>query len=537
MPLPSTVKIEVNGVDITGSVIADSARFSAQASGGVGTFSFTVRDRDQIHSFVTGQEVVLTLDNKRYFGGYLMQVESTFAFPVVDTSNVGAVTAREFKLTGVNYNALFDRLVVRNTSDYLHFIPDSYPPSTQAGFLVKRLVNNWLDVPSGITTTYVDDVGNVIPDEGEDFVWVRGGEQGVSWREEMEWVSLFNGAIYYIDAAKRLHYHAPESVFSRWGFSDRPNNLTVSSGATTFTGATFGFRELNVTEDLSNIINDIFVWGGSPFVASTDPGASGVLFARRTNEDSIDTYGRWQAAEVRFGELGIQAKVNALANAIVPPAGSDAPPGVGSDGVIRNRSKPEFSVSLAWFAHDVPTLSPAFTTKDHLTPGDIVTIILFVHGNGLTHPLILTLPLRSVSISFPSLVADPTGKQSFVRFDGEFGLSLSDPYNLWETILNRRRRIRQLAINSAGSTDTIGAPGGLWQGVPDETADGTRHIFTLSSASSPITYIADTSEVYVNGLLMRQGTDYSEDPNAGTIYIFIPPPTGSSVFVMVRLAG
>lgn len=537
MPVPSNVTITVGGTDITRNVLYPSAKFEAQASAGVGTFAFTVKDTARSLSFVTGNEVVLTLDGKRYYGGYLMQVGSRFAFPVVNTSNLSAVTARQHALAGVNYNVLFDRLVVRNTADYLHALPGA-PGTTMAGHLVEDLAQ-YLDLPAGLnTTTFVDDVAPVIPQEqvdvGGTFVWVNAGEQGVKWREEMKWVTLYNGAVYYIDADKRLHFHAPESLFSRWGFSDRPNRATVSSTATNWTGATYGFREMETEEDITSMTNDILVWGGSHFISSTDPNdPSGVVFARRQNADSIGAHGRWQTAENRMGELKVQSAVDSLAEAIVPPAGSDAPPGVGSDGIIRNRSWPNRTLRLSWYAHDVPTMTNG--VKDHLTPGDIVTIILYVHGRGEANPLILTLPLRRITISFPTLPGEGTNPtnatQTYVRFDGEFGLSLDDPYNLWEAILAARSR------TSSSLITTTTSPGGMWQGAPDEAPDGSRKTFTLSTNGTPIVYAGGTSEVYLGGLRLRQGADYSESPTTGTITLFVAPSTGTTFWVIVRLAG
>lgn len=538
MPVSSDIQILYDGSDITDKVVFSSATFEAQASGGVGTFSITLKDTARTLSFVTGKEVLLVLDGTPYFGGYLMQIGHRFAFPVVNTTDLDVVTARQFALHGTNYNVLFDRLVVRNTADYLHALP-TFPGDVQAGDMVKDLAANYLDGLADFdTTSFVDPVGYAGGlanfQAGGSFSW-KPPTQSLRWREQMRWVSQYTGAIYYLDAERNLHYHGPENVFSRWGFSDRPNHRTVLTSQTTFTGATYGFREMTTSQDITNIINDIFVWGGSPIIAADTQGESGTVFARRTNDSSIATYGRWQAADVRFVELGVQSSVDARADTIVPPEGSDLAPGMTGDGIIHNASKPDWTVSLVWYAHDVPTLETG--AKDHLIPGDIVTFAFYVHGTDLQHPLILTLPLRQVSITFPTLPSDTGGDpKTFARFEGQFGLSLDDPFNLWEAILNRRDQIER-TINMAGSPATSGSPGALWQGAPDETVDGSRKMFTLSSGGSPIVYLAGSTEVYVNALLLRAGTDYAEAPNDGTITMFVAPPTGSAIWVIVRLAG
>lgn len=541
MPVPSTIKIYYEDQDITDKVLFHTARFDGQANGGVGTFSFQVKDSAMSSSFVTGKSISMSLDNVWYFGGYLMQVGGQFAFPVVDTTDLGLVTARQYALSGVNYNVLFDRLVVRNPADYLTRLPIQ-PGNSLAGRMVKDLVANYLDVPY-LNVSQVDDVGlaggQVNLDLGGSWSWVKSGEQGVTWRDEMRWVSQFLGSIYYIDANANLHYHAPEKVFSRWGFSDRPNHRTVLSSQTKFTGATYGFREMETTEDITSMVNDIFVWGGSPFIASTAPlDPSGTVFARRTNDASVTRSGRWQARELKFGVLGLQAQVDSLADAIVPPDGSDAPPGVSlTDGVIRNQSVPNKTLKLVWYAHDVPTLETG--AKDHLIPGQVVNIALYVHGTDITHPLILTLPLRRVTVTFPTTpgVLDPYGNPlTYARFEGEFGLSLDDPWNIWSAILDRQAETLR-TVNAAGSTTTEGAPGGVWQGAPDELPDGSRKVFTLSSNGTPIAYTSGSSEVYLNGLRLRIGADYSEQPLLGTFTMFTAPPAGSVFVVYVRLVG
>lgn len=525
MPVPSDVTIRIDGIDRTDVVLYAGTRFSASANAGIGTFSMTLKDVARNQSYTNGDIVELELDDKRYFGGFLMQTNRNFAFPVVDTTVLANVTSRQFPLRGTNYNVLFDRLVAHNPANHLVRLP-LRPAGSLAGNLVKELWDDYIDLPAGFdVTTFVDDVGVADP-QGE-FAWVNGGEQGVQARREMEWVSQKNAAIWYFDADKKLHFHSPESVFARWGFSDRPNNASVSSLSTGFAGALYGFREMDTVEDISGMVNDIFVWGGSEW---QDTG--GTVFARSTNSTSITAHGRWQDAVVAFGELGIQEQVDAVANAIVQGPGDPyVTPGT-SGGLTRNKSVPAWTVKLAWFAHDVPTMQNG--VKDHLTPGDIVTIVLWVHGSGPTKPLILTLPLRQVDITFPTLPTDG-GQKTFVRFEGTFGLSVDDPHDLWRTILRRRDRIVRQVQATASPTTTTPFPGAVWQGAPVESPNGSRTVFTFITGSGAARYVSGTSEVYVNGLRLRQGADYSEQPTAGSITLFAAPSIGSTIWAYVRL--
>jgi hypothetical protein len=523
MAVPSNVEILYDGQNITNRVLYSTARFEAQASAGVGTFQLTAKDTERELSFTSGKEVVLILDGKRYFAGPLMQVGHTFAFPAVKTANLNQVTTRQFTLSGTNWNVLFDRRVTRNPQDYFHYLP-ARSASTKAGALLREFCEKYLDIPGINYTSYVDDIGTGAP--GEQFLWKQ---QGTTWREQMQWLSLYNGAIYYIDANKQLHYHSPDTQWAAWGFSDRPNNAPVASDATRFMGALYGFRELNTDQDISQIVNDAFVWGGDQWT-----GEGEMAFHRATNPDSIATHGRWQHAEPINPDL-IQDGVTELAKAIV---GGPSYPYIGQDpisGVVRSQGVPAWTLSLTWFGHDVP-INTNNQTKHHLTPGDIVTIVLWVHGSGPTKPLVLTLPLRSVSISFPTLPSGDTGNKTFVRFDGQFGLSVNDPHSLWQSILRRRRTVETRVTSVATSTGTQ-VPGAQWSGAPTEQPDGTRKTFTLMAGSAPVRYIAGTSEVHLNGLRMRQGADYSESPNAGTISFFSAPRTGSNIWIYVRMAA
>lgn len=530
MPVPSDVEITHNGNYITNEVLYSSAHFSAQASAGVGTFSLQVKDVNRTLSFVTGDTIELFLDGKKYFAGYIMQNGRVFAFPVVNTTTLANVTARQFALRGTNYNVLFDRLIVRNTANYLISMP-TYPAGTMAGAAVRNLALNYLDIPSGFdVTTHVDDVGLIDP-QGASLI----ANQGDTWRKSLETVSMKNGAIYYIDADKKLHFTSPESLFSPWGFSDRPNNLSVSLADTNFTGATYGFREMDTTEDISAMINDVFVWGGSEWAGPS----GGTVFARSTNPTSITQHGRFQHAEIHFGEekggLGVQSGVTALAEAIVVGPGDPyVTPGT-SGGITHNQSTPEWHIKLSWFAHDVPSDG---VVKIHLTPGDIVTIILYVHGSGATRPLVLTLPLRSIDISFPTLPSNTAGqRKTYVRFDGTFSLSLTDPFELWQAILRQRTAISRVITTTASPTTTTVVPGAMWQGAPAEACNGTRTTFTLTTNSTPVRYSAGTSEVYLNGLRLRQGADYQEYPALGQITLFQAPTIGSTLWAYVRLVS
>jgi hypothetical protein len=64
-------------------------------------------------------------------------------------------------------------------------------------------------------------------------------------------------------------------------------------------------------------------------------------------------------------------------------------------------------------------------------------------------------------------------------------------------------------VTDSSSSTTYGAS---YAGVPTPTPNGSATVYTL-----PFGYIAGTLQVYVNGLIQRPGTDFTEtDPAAGT---------------------
>lgn len=531
MPLPSTVEIRYDGVDITNYVLFNTARFDAQANGGIGTFEFGIKDTEQTRSFITGKKVELRVDGQLLYGGWCMQIARNFAFPAVDTTTPSTVTTRQFTVRGVNYNAVFERLVLRNPSAYTDLLP-TLPGGTTAGAAVRYMCQNYLDLPAGFTFLSVDEVG-IASDTASTLFAYKNAQQGLTFGENLEWISLKSAAVYYVDAAMDLHFHAPEAVFSAWGFSDRPNYAPASA---TPGASLYGFRELDATEDITDMANDALVWGGSEYAGENplDP-VGEIVFARRTNAASISTHGRWQVAEDFRGQtgpqsegLGIQEGVDARAEAIVGMQDAPyIPPGARSDGVILNRSMPNQALSLAWYGHDIPA------GGQHLVAGNIVPIVLYVHGTNGT-PLVLTLPLRQVSISFPTLSSTEPGK-AFVRFDGSFGLSLSDPQSLWRAILKLRRSVTTTVAQIIGADATTAIPGANWSGAVSPVPNGSVRVFSALVSGAPVRYATGTSEVYLNGYRLRPGSDYAELPSSGQINMFTPPKSGSDLWMVVRL--
>ena len=522
-------------VDITSHVMFSTASFELQFSAVPGTFEITLKDPTQtLGPYVSGREVRLWVDGIQMFGGYVTQVSRKFAFPVDRTdAGASAVKTRLWTLRGVDYNILFDKRVLRfNTSltsaGFLKQLP-SFAGNRMDGDLIKNeLCPKYLDLTGFDYTTDVESVSTVVVDPvslTKPQAWTQ---QGTTWRKQMEDFSQFSGAIWYIQPNKRLLFKALESMESRWGFSDVPNKRPIVTGASSeFQGSTYGFREMEATEDGSFIVNDALVWGGGAFA-----GTGQTVFARHENQPSIDEHSRWQAAETHFGEdgYGLQNGVTQRAALIV-----EGSPSKGGD-QLYGLKNPQWQFRFSWFGHDAPMLNGV---RDHLTPGRITTIHLFTFGSDTSHPLILQLPLRQVRVSVPEL--DPTG-DGYVRFDGFFGIMESDPWTLWRYLLKQKTKSTTQPITSTSNTSGSAAWGSFGSFFPAETPDGVRLTFsifiTVDGANLPIGYISGSTEVYRNGTLQRPQTDYVEsDPDNGVITFISAPAATDWIWIKCRTMG
>jgi hypothetical protein len=519
----SVVVITFDGTDISHDVEYAKTTFQGQLNAVPGTFDLTVRDPNRTHSFTTGKEVTLTIDGVQLYGGYATQVTRRFALPVDDTSNVSAVKSREWNIQGVDYNILFDKLVLRNTADYLQRLPTPSLPMTDQA-LIELLCSTYLDIPSGFdTTTDIEAAGYTYAAGG--YPWLQ---QGSTWRQQMESIGMLSGALWYLRGNKHLQYRLLENVESSWGFSDVPNKRAVT-GASGFQGATYGFRELDLVEDGSLLVNDAFVWGGNEFTGGT----GGTVFSRYSASDSITAHKRWQYAETHFGDTyyASQTEVDNRAKVIVNGSPTALQPGAVDQDSQRGLRFTQWNAKLTWFAQNVPQVAGV---PQHLTPGDLVTLIFYVMGTGAT-PLITELPLRTLNISFEGLTPEGNG---IPRFDGYFGLQLSDPWTLWRYLLRNRTKIVTTVINTSSSTTTTYVYGSIFQDAPTPNPpDGTTRVFSI-----PVGYIAGTTQFYLNGILQSEGSGpsdaYSEsDPANGEITLNAAPAATDKLWLVCRTLG
>lgn len=518
MPVGSVVELDYDGTNIINYILPGSARFESQLNAVPGTFEFVAKDVAHTLGFVTGKEVALIVDGVKLYGGYVMVVGRTYPFSAMDTVNtLPADTARYWRVQGVDYNILFDKRVLRNPTEYLKQIPN-FASTTDDGVLIRQMWADYIDTPSGFDTdTFVDDIQPPFNNGRPTGAW---NTQGDKARAQMESFTQFTGACWYFDADKNLHHHAIEDTVMRWGFSDNPNKNAITASPATYQDATIGMREVNAIESGDHMVNDALIWGGSPF------GTNAVVFSREENSGSITAHNRWQLAELHFGEqgYGVQDGVDARSDIIV----NGSPGAVGAD-QQRGLRYPQWQFKLVWYAHLVPKISGV---PDHIHPGYLATITLETFEES-GDPLVQLLPLRSLTITFPSL--DPSGN-GYVHFEGRFGLQPDDPFSLWRFLLRQGPKITSpvATVDDASDSTSYGAYATL---TPTPTPDGSSSVFTQAFG-----YIAQTTQVYLfpsggdGGLLKRRDVDYTEsDPENGEItWIGTLPATGDVLVIYSR---
>lgn len=249
--------------------------------------------------------------------------------------------------------------------------------------------------------------------------------------------------------------------------------------------------------------------------------------------DRIDTYGRWQRAEVRPGQDMYLTKESVFLRASTIVAG---PPGIDpATNIDSGLNVPQPTLRLSWFAHDVPT------DANHLRVGDIMDFQFYTLGQSLSKPLVLSLPCRSLSIDFVSIPATNPDHEplSHVRFTGEFGVSSTDSRYLWKYLRNRTAKSQEgvsgvirVTVDNSTAADN-GTPGAKGTFFPEESPNGSRTTFTL-----PSSYRAGSTQVYLNGLLQNLNIQYKEvDPGAGTIRFVVAPYADDDIRVVCVLGG
>lgn len=507
--------------DITSDVMFSDATFEMQMNAIPGTASFRVVDQARTHSFTTGKEIQLWIDNVQMWGGYIRRVNRTFPFLADDTVPAATYKNRIWQIEAVDYNILFDSLIIRRTANYTSHVPDAtgYLKTTQDGWALWKLLYSFTDFPSGFgidatraNATEIDDIRTVLPSDATTKFKYK--QQGTKIRDQFKDLAQMASATFYISGDKKVHYHAWEDMEKRWGFSDNPNWNAITASPTTYQGSDWGFHEVIGEEDGSVIVNDVIIWGGSAF------GSSGtVIYKRAEDATSQAAHGRWQLGEVHFNEFGTQGMVDARAWAIL-----EGPPGATNQGVLKGMRYPQWKLTFEWWADQVPAINGV---RDHIKAGEFTRIELETFG--LTGANVIYAPCRTLRITFPQL--SPTG-DAHALFSGEFSYSYTDSIGLWAAMLGGQSRTGSLIISTVGN-DSTSAKYGDYGTFTAFTPDGVTTVFDLPN---DLGYIAQTLQVVLNGLDQRRGTDYFEtNPAAGTFTFATAPLSTDSITVYCRM--
>ncbi len=384
VPEFSEITITVADGDISEDVVYAQTNFTISAGAQPGTCQIVVRDPNWSRSFTPGSMITLGISTasvpyKVMWRGYLFTVEQGYLFPDDPGDRV-------WILNGVDLNILLDKLMMYN-----HAHPTRYP---DGGGSYKRV----REVANGVTYGYIVtvprytydreyikamlndfDMPDIIRWDGSDSKISRVGminpdgnftppNAGTTLRNFLTDVSTNvqrstpGSSIWYIDPDGYLVYMEQDRDNAPYWVGDEDNAVEYNG--------VFGVptRDLKVTTDISQIKNDVLV-----FTGTLDPRATAttdhLLYRHAKNQTSINTYGRFQYAEV-LNSNWLQGMVNVRATKVLYQQGDPA-------------KRAEFTTySLG-------------AGGESIYPGQLINVISNAHG------ITENFPIRSISFNFP----------------------------------------------------------------------------------------------------------------------------------------
>lgn len=271
------IAITVDGVDVTGDVEWRGAEFNAQAKTGPGTFVLPMRGAQP---YVGGEEVVLEIDGKRAFAGYVTNVDQTYDF--LDIALPKTI------LSGVDFNILFDWLVVWNKPStdawyaahashggpYTNFL--AFAQGTMDRTIIEKVCSTYMMMPADVDySTGVDAIATPAPQ----VPWAM-PEAGSPFRAVMQSISQLTDAVWFFDPYKRLQYHSR--------YIANPNLPPITD-----TGGGISCRNATLSSDISQMVTDDWLWGT---LASLSGGK--IMYTHHYSHVQAE-YGFWQWGEWR----------------------------------------------------------------------------------------------------------------------------------------------------------------------------------------------------------------------------------------------
>lgn len=292
------IRILIDGVDWTDKVELNQMEFVQAARTSPGTFSLPIRGAWP--QFDGGEEVIYEVDGYRQFGGFVRQPIQGHHF--VDISGIpGSPVYQQQPLTtlvGVDFNALFDQIVIYNVPEAKGSagtykpIP-ALPKNTSDRDIIVKYWSTYIDAPWRKLidfTAYVDEIAS--PNPETPYIL----QSGTSARGLMTDMSRMTNAVWYIDAYYNLHYHARSNVTAPFAISDGTEGVSC--------------RNLTFTSSIAEMINDNIVYGVKANTVSGE-----IVYSRHFSQPQIDKYGLWQYIESR-SDLHVPSHVQLRSSSI-----------------------------------------------------------------------------------------------------------------------------------------------------------------------------------------------------------------------------
>lgn len=281
------IAVFIDGVEVTGDIIWRLAGFTQNAKTNPGTFELAMEGSQ---SYDGGEEVIVTIDDFRVFGGYILSVERSYLFPA-DAEQPITI------LRGADFNVLFDKLIIYNKGS----VPDasgvyrnwkSFARGTSDVTIINKVFSSYVDLPPGFDyRTYVEAVDTPAPEKP----WTM-PEAGSPLRQVLQSISQVTEAVWWIDPYLNLHYGSRTTVTA-------PHPITDGLGG-------ISSQQIAMSEDISQLVTETLVWGTLAYTVEGD-----IRVAHRTSSE----YGRlgpWQSAEFR-SDLHHTAYINRRADSII----------------------------------------------------------------------------------------------------------------------------------------------------------------------------------------------------------------------------
>lgn len=472
----------------TPGVLFSQTSFEIVGAAQPGTCSIMVRDPHQVLSFTSGDLIQLVIDGENVWRGLLLRKSMGFFTMAGDGLSPSETKVRSWLLQGVDLNIVLDKLYVYNrVNPALQAHGNKpWPPGTMDRSIILDVWKNDCDVdklPFKINAvSKISEVGQAIFGSQQDGGGIIPFGPGGTLRGFMEQIgeSVFRSTpgavIFYIDGDGFLVYRGQDSDIAPFSVSDNGSMDVACSG-------------LEITEDISTIKNDVLVFANTLNPDVTAKVKPFLNFTHGFNQPSINAHGRWQYAEI--DPYWSQAWLNARSSKLLTQEGTPA-------------QKATFTVY-----------------RPGLYPGQIMTVASDAFG------IVEDLPVRQIELTFPA--------PGIAAYGVTASFDTNDP---WGLLLALRRPTQRGFIEPRFQTfdpsqfDPSTMPSvQTFTSITEVPRHKTGFTYQLSKA-----YISNSLAVYVEGLFMVQGVDYSESSPDGGQFRFLHAPLGTHIYVSYHVA-